>query len=87
MKGVSFYGCSFSDGGGLDMVSWWNHIKDEDWVTDEMKDNYRLKYIPRDRYNQYLIDLKKKIRFPHQICERLGIEEYGDHIYLSLIHI
>ena len=83
MKGVSFYGCSFSDGGGLDMVSWWNHIKDEDWVTDEMKIGYRLKHIPKTMHNDYLIELKSKIRFPHQICERLGIEEYGDHIYTA----
>ena len=61
MKGVSFYGCSFSDGGGLDMVSWWNHIKDEDWVTDEMKIGYRLKHKPKTMHNDYLVELKSKI--------------------------
>ena len=42
---INFYGCSFSDGGGMDRWDWFEGVKDEDWVDPTWRETVSYTHL------------------------------------------
>ena len=62
---IHFYGCSYSDGGGMDTKGYYDYIKDEDWVKEYPKETV----FDKDVFD---IEFKNYFRFSNIIERKLN---------------
>jgi hypothetical protein len=65
---IQFYGCSYSDGGGMDTKEFYDYVKNEDWISE-----YPIK-TPFDYSHNFNINFKNYFRFSDIIKRELNCE-------------
>ena len=81
MPKINFYGCSFSDGGGMDRWDWFQVIKDEEWVNPRSREKI-LKQGDFGGFNDCLYVFKNQHKFSTVVGKKLGCD-IGDYAYTA----
>lgn len=79
---INFYGCSFSDGGGMDRWNWFQAIKDEDWVSPLWRKRIMKQGPTEITFNDLLVKFKDTHKFSTLIGKKLKCE-IGDYAYTA----
>ena len=78
---LNFYGCSFSDGGGMDRWDWFQVIKDEEWVNPRSREKI-LKQGNFGGFNDCLYVFKNQHKFSTLVCKEFNCD-LGDYAYTA----
>tara|TARA_B100000424_G_scaffold218329_1_gene176639 strand:- start:205 stop:984 length:780 start_codon:yes stop_codon:yes gene_type:complete len=79
---INFYGCSFSDGGGLDRWDYFESVKDKKWVDKSWRNKIIKEGNINNGYNNVLYKWKDTIKFPTIVAKSLG-KSLGDYAYVA----
>ena len=79
---LNFYGCSFSDGGGMDRWLWFQGIKDEDWVASTWRKRILKQGYNESGFIQLLFKFKDLNKFSTLVGKKLDCD-VGDYAYTA----
>jgi hypothetical protein len=79
---INFYGCSFSDGGGMDRWDWFQGIKDEDWVNPMLRKRILKQGHNRKGFSDLLYMFKDLHKFSTLVCKEFNCD-LGDYAYTA----
>ena len=75
---INFYGCSFSDGGGMDRWDWFQGIKDEDWVDSTWREKILKQGHNGKGFSDLLFDFQYLNKFSTLVGKKLNCD-IGDY--------
>tara|TARA_R110002020_G_scaffold469828_1_gene695158 strand:+ start:51 stop:902 length:852 start_codon:yes stop_codon:yes gene_type:complete len=79
---INFYGCSFSDGGGMDRWDWFQGIKDEDWVDSTWREKILKQGHNGKGFSDLLFDFQYLNKFSTLVGKKLDCD-IGDYAYTA----